>query len=261
MNISIKNSEKADKFAYIFQHMKLFTEQVNVMFEEGRVYIQAMDSARVSIFEIEIAAEWFDEYKRDSDHNLCLGINSSILYKILNTRDKTQSLSIIYSEENSDKLEIRFTGGSKSIFDKQFAAPLIDIEEQIMEIPENDSHAEISINAANFANTISQLKLFGDTLDISCSEEEILFCSNSVDVGQMMVQIGMDDLDEFSINDGANLKLSFSLTHLHNICMYHKICKDLNIKWINEYPMQLTYNIDDSQVKLRFYLAPKFNDA
>jgi proliferating cell nuclear antigen PCNA len=261
MNISIKNSEKADKFAYIFQHMKLFTEQVNVMFEEGRVYIQAMDSARVSIFEIEIAAEWFDEYKRDSDHNLCLGINSSILYKILNTRDKTQSLSIIYSEENSDKLEIRFTGGSKSIFDKQFAAPLIDIEEQIMEIPENDSHAEISINATNFANTISQLKLFGDTLDISCSEEEILFCSNSVDVGQMTVQIGMDDLDEFSINDGANLKLSFSLTHLHNICMYHKICKDLNIKWINEYPMQLTYNIDDSQVKLRFYLAPKFTDA
>jgi proliferating cell nuclear antigen PCNA len=261
MNISIKNSEKADKFAYIFQHMKLFTEQVNVMFEEGRLYIQAMDSARVSIFEIEIAAEWFDEYKRDSDQNLCLGINSSILYKILNTRDKTQSLSIIYSEDNSDKLEIRFTSGSKSVFDKHFAAPLIDIEEQIMEIPENESHAEISINATNFANTISQLKLFGDTVDISCSEEEILFCSNSVDVGQMTVQIGMDDLDEFSINDGANLKLSFSLTHLHNICMYHKICKDLNIKWINEYPMQLTYNIDDSQVKLRFYLAPKFNDA
>jgi hypothetical protein len=130
-----------------------------------------------------------------------------------------------------------------------------------MEIPQNDSHAEISLNATNFANVVSQLKMFGDTLDISCSEEQILFCSNSPESGNMTVEISMDDLDEFSINDGANLKLSFSLNHLHNICMYHKICKDVNIKWINEFPMQITYNIDDSLVKLRFYLAPKFSDA
>ena len=260
MNISLKSSDKADKFAYIFQHMKLFTEQVNVLFEENRVFIQAMDGSRVSIFELEIAAEWFDSYVRENDKNLCLGLNTNILYKILNTRDKSQELSIYYSEENSDKLEVSFRGGNKAIFDKYFAIPLIDIEEQLMEIPQSDSHAEISINSTNFANIISQLKLFGDTLDISCSEEQILFCSNSVDAGKMTVEISMDDLDEFSINDGADLKLSFSLTHLHNICMYHKICKDVEIKWINEYPMQITYNIDNSLLKMRFYLAPKFSD-
>jgi proliferating cell nuclear antigen PCNA len=261
MNISLKSSDKADKFAYIFQHVKLFTEQINIMFEDERVYIQAMDSSRVSIFEIEIASAWFDKYDRENGANLCLGINASILYKILNTRDKSQQLSITYSEENSDKLEVSFKGGSKAIFDKHFSIPLIDIDEQIMEIPQNDSHAEISLNATNFANVVSQLKMFGDTVDISCSEEQILFCSNSPESGNMTVEISMDDLDEFSINDGANLKLSFSLNHLHNICMYHKICKDVNIKWINEFPMQITYNIDDSLVKLRFYLAPKFSDA
>jgi proliferating cell nuclear antigen PCNA len=231
------------------------------MFENERIYIQAMDSSRVSIFEIEIASEWFDTYALGKEANLCLGINASILYKILNTRDKSQELSITYSEENSDKLEIGFKGGSKSVFDKHFSVPLIEIDEQLMEIPQNDSHAEISLNATNFANVVSQLKLFGDTVDISCSEEQILFCSNSPESGTMTVEISMDDLDEFAINDGADLKLSFSLTHLHNICMYHKICKDAEIKWINDFPMQITYNIDDSMVKLRFYLAPKFSDA
>lgn len=261
MNISLKSSDKADKFAYIFQHIKLFTEQINVMFEDERVYIQAMDSSRVSIFEIEIASNWFDTYARENEGNICLGLNASILYKILNTRDKSQELSITYNEEDSDKLEVCFKGGSKAVFDKHFSIPLIDIDEQIMEIPQNDSHAEISLNATNFANVVSQLKLFGDTVDISCSEEQILFCSNSPESGTMTVEISMDDLDEFAINDGADLKLSFSLTHLHNICAYHKICKDVEIKWINEFPMQITYNIDNSLVKLRFYLAPKFSDA
>jgi len=260
MNISLKNSEKADKFAYIFQNMKLFTEQVNILFEENRIYIQAMDTARVSIFEVEIDKTWFDIYTREQDTNVCLGINSSLLYKILNTRDKSQELSIKYTEEESDKLEIHFHGENKSAFDKHFVIPLIDIDEQLMEIPENDSHAEISINSASFANIISQLKLFGDTLDISCSEEKILFCSNSVDAGKMTVEINMDDLDSFAINDGANLKLSFSLNNLHNICTYHKICKDVEIKWINEFPMQVTYLIDNSLVKLKFYLAPKMTD-
>lgn len=260
MNISLLNSEKADKFAYIFQHMKLFTEQINIMFEEERVYIQAMDSARVSIFEIDIKSTWFDKYERTEDGNVCLGINSSILYKILNTRDKSQELSITYDSEESDKLAIRFSSPNKTIFDKNFVIPLIDIDEQIMEIPESDSHAEILINATNFANIISQLRLFGDTIEISCTEEQILLCSNSVDCGNMTVEISMEDLDEFSINDGASLKLSFSLAQLHNICMYHKISKDVQIKWINDFPMQISYAIDNNLLNLRFYLAPKISD-
>jgi len=46
----------------------------------------------------------------------------------------------------------------------------------------------------------------------------------------MTVEIKIDDLDAFSINDGENVNLSFSLAHLHNICTYHKICKDVEIK-------------------------------
>jgi len=240
--------------------MKLFTEQINIMFEEERVYIQAMDSARVSIFEIDIKSTWFDKYERTEAANLCLGINASILYKILNTRDKSQELTITYDEDESDKLSIQFSSPNKAIFDKNFIIPLIDIDEQLMQIPESDSHAEIVINATNFANIINQLRLFGDTIDISCSEEQILLCSNSVDCGKMTVEIKMDDLDEFSINDGASLKLSFSLTQVHNICMYHKISKDVKIKWINDFPMQISYAIDNDLMNLRFYLAPKISD-
>ena len=55
MNIVINNPQKADSFASLFQHIKLFSEHVNVMFEKERVYLQSMDTSRVSIFEIELS--------------------------------------------------------------------------------------------------------------------------------------------------------------------------------------------------------------
>ena len=82
MKIIINNMQKADCFAALFQHIKLMTDNINMMFEHDRLYVQSMDSARVSIFEIIIPSTWFDEYTVNESVNL--GINSSILYKILN---------------------------------------------------------------------------------------------------------------------------------------------------------------------------------
>jgi proliferating cell nuclear antigen len=257
MEIILKNNAKAETFVAIFQHMRIFSDHVNIIFDENRMYLQSMDTSRVSIFEVELQKDWFDNYENSTA--VCLGISASLLYKILSAREKTQELNIVYNEEESDKLSLHFTSDNKSIFDKHFEMPLIDIEEQLMEIPETDSHAELTINSTNFANIINQLKMFGDTLDIDCSEEKICLHSSGQETGKMSVEIGIDDLNEFSINEGANLKLSFSLTCLHNICLYNKICKEVDIKWITDFPMQVTYKIDE-KAKMKFYLAPKISD-
>ena len=79
MNIAITNLQKADCFASIFQHIKLLTDNINIMFEEERMYLQCMDSARVSIFEITIPKTWFDEYTHSVPGGKTIGISSSIL--------------------------------------------------------------------------------------------------------------------------------------------------------------------------------------
>jgi hypothetical protein len=52
---------------------------------------------------------------------------------------------------------------------------------------------------------------------IDCSEEKITLCATSQETGKMMVDINIDDLDEFAINDGETISLSFGLKYLHNI--------------------------------------------
>ena len=260
MNIVIRNQQKSECFSCIFQHIKLFCEHINIMFEKERMYIQSMDSARVSIFEISIPSTWFDVYEHNKPGTMLIGVSSTLLYKILNTRDKIQDTNIIFNTDDSDKLFINFVCENKTIFDKHFEIPLIDLDTDILGIPEFDSQAEFSIQSITFASIISQLKLFSDTIDINCTEEKIILESNSVESGKMTVDINIDDLTSFSINEGETLRLSFSLALLHNICMFNKIAKDMEIHLTDNYPMKIIYYLGDEHTKITFYLAPKIND-
>ena len=74
MNILINDTTKADLFSSLFQHIKLFTEQVNITFNKDKMYLQTMDSSRVSIFEMHLPEKWFNEFKLDNDKTIILGI-------------------------------------------------------------------------------------------------------------------------------------------------------------------------------------------
>lgn len=260
MNISIKDQQKAELFSSLFQHIRVFSDHVNIMFEKERVYMQSMDSAHVSIFEFTIPSTWFDIYEHTSVSAIPIGVNSTILFKILNTREKMQETNIVFNESESDKLFINFTSDNSATFDKRFELPLIDLDYELMEIPDTESNAEFSIPSANFANIINQLKLFGDTIDIECNEEKIELNSLSDGMGKMSVDISIDELSEYSINEGETVQLSFSLTILHNICLYNKIAKEVQIKLIKDFPMKVLYSLGENGANLSFYLAPKIKE-
>jgi proliferating cell nuclear antigen len=257
MNIQLTSPVKAETFATIFQHMKLFTDNINIMFESERMFIQGMDSARVSIFEITLPATWFDEYEHEDQGTILIGISSSLLFRVLNTRDKSQNLIIKFDQENSDKLLVDFVGESKVAFDKHFELPLMNIDEEMMAIPEIDYQAEFSLSSSNYSNMINQMKMFGDCLEIKCSEERIDLLSNSVDLGKMSVNIPIEDLTEFSINEGETLDISFSLNYMHMFCMYSKLSKDVNLSIRDNYPMKMLYKLGEEGAQMTFYLAPK----
>jgi proliferating cell nuclear antigen len=256
MNIFIENTQKAEIFSIIFQHMKVFSEHINILFEPERLYIQSMDSARVMIFEITLPARWFDKYECQASNNI--GISSQILFKILNTRDRMHHIRITSNTANDDHLNIHFTSEDKNCYDKFFEVPLIDLESETMSIPETDYQAEFTLSSGYFSALINQLKVFGDTMDIECSEEKIVLFSKSPDNGKMSVEINIDDLSAFAINEGEKLELSFSLQCLSNICLYNKLSKEIEIKVSPDYPIKIAYYLGgDEDAKMMFYLAPK----
>lgn len=259
MNIIINSPQKADCFAFLFQHIKMFTDHINIMFENERMYIQTMDNSRVSILEINIPKNWFDSY--EVSKGVTIGINANILFRVLNARERSQIITINFKEENNDKLNVHFTSDNKEEFDKHFEISLIDIDSETMNIPEIEYQAEFTLGSANFANIINQLKTFGESLEINCSEEKILLTSSSIDQGKMSCEIKMDDLTSYAIEEGESIKSGFSLNYLHNICLYNKLSKEIEIKISADYPMKIVYNLIGSDTaKMTFFLAPKIGD-
>ena len=104
MEIIIRNSERADKFTAIFQHIKLFTDHIAISCGETHMTMQCMDNAHVAILELSIPANWFDVYNLAS--SVRIGFNATFLHRILSSRDKDQQIQLVYSSEETDKLLI-----------------------------------------------------------------------------------------------------------------------------------------------------------
>ena len=263
MEIVIRNSEHADRFAAIFQHIKLFTDHIAISCSETHMKMQCMDNAHVAILEMSLPAAWFDVYHLAD--SVRIGFNATYLHRILSSRDKEQQIQLVYSSEDADRLLIHLTKPEDPVldtsdnasvktktkekkpttntFDKHFELPLIDIEEEGMQIPDIEYTAELAMHSAQFADIITQLKMFGDTMEVQCSEERIALASTSQDQGKMFVEIGINDLSEFAIDEGADLALSFSLTYLKHFCAYSRISELVSIKFGESYPMRIAYFI------------------
>jgi proliferating cell nuclear antigen len=260
MEIQINQPSNAEIFSGLFQYIKLFTNDINIHFETERLFIQALDASRVSIFEVYLPKGWFDVYNISDENGAVIGINTNNLYKVLHAREKNQSLTMRMDDSSDDKIMLDMTSDNPTIFDKHFQLPLIDIDTEMMHIPSMEYKADFSLPSNTFATLIDQLKMFGETLRIECSEDKIQLFSESLDSGKMSVDIPIDDLVSFAIEEDEQLDISFALTYLHNICLYSKLAKTVDISMTTDYPIRIQYLLDDSNAKIVYYLAPKIDD-
>lgn len=258
MEFHLTTPQKCDMFTTIFQNLKVFTEHVNIQFTDEQIYIQGMDSSHVSIYELSLKSAWFDSYKCEKP--VTLGINTNIFSRVLSSREKSQDMTFVYGEKNEDKLIIHFCNGKNdNDFDRHFEMPLVSITTDLLQIPEIEYQAEFTLSAEEMAILIKQLKMFGDTMDIECSEENIFISSNSDSLEKMSGEIKMSKLSSYSIEEGAKISISFSLIYMNNICMFHKIANEIEVSIREEYPMKIRYNIGE-EASMNFYLAPKIKD-
>jgi len=260
MHLTISEPTKLYTFTYVLQNIRSFTEFIELHFKEDGLYMQTLDSSRITIMELKLSNTWFDAY--EFSENITLGINSNIIAKILSTYQKGHSMTITFDKNNEDTLDIEFKSECKDILNKEFTMPLVSLDEEQMSIPENESTAQFSISSNNFGNIISQLSNFGESIQINCNEENIDFIANG-DSGSMKVKIDIDDLNEFAIVEDSSLELRYSLIYLSKIATFSKICKAVEIHLTHNYPLQVNYYLDeenDEKNVLKLFLAPQYND-
>jgi len=143
----------------------------------------------------------------------------------------------------------------KNEFKKLFKIPLSEYEYEEMVIPVVDYDAEFSLSSKLVVDMFAQLNNFGNDIMVKCSEESIHLTTTSVN-GEMCVQIPIDDLSSYSIVEGEEVILNYSLLYLNKMCITNKLTSEIEFYISNECPMKIAYPLGEGS-SLVFYMAPK----
>jgi proliferating cell nuclear antigen PCNA len=258
MKLCIQNKIKKELFIAIFQSLKNCNSIITLVFREDGLFIQGMDKSHVCMFELLLKKTWFNMYE-NTDNDKFLSLDSQIFSTVLNFLNDSFSMEIYQvDKENFLNIDLIKMDGVTGEFNKYFKIPLADVDNEILSLPNIDYDAEFSINSKKICEITSQMLLFGTDMEIECSEEKIQFITSGV-TGDMIVNIPMDDLKEYSITEGEFIQLKYSLTYINKMCLSSKLSLNVEFSISCDYPMKIHYDLDEDSF-LNFHIAPKIVD-
>lgn len=258
MNIQVIDKSKKDIFVSIFHLLKNCSGHINATFGEDALHVQGMDKSHVCLFDLTLKKKWFSEYNVVKEKKLCF--DSSIFYSIISIKSEDQSMVIKHVD--TDHLCIEYhkekdkeNKDKKGDYSKFFTMPLVEYEYDEMTIPETEYDAELSLPSKKVTDMLSQLNHFGDDLQIKCSDEYVDFKTTG-NSGEMRVNIEVDEMSSYSVVEGEEINLNYSLTYLAKMCITNKLSNDIDFCVSSECPMKIQYSLGDDSTLL-FYIAPK----
>lgn len=262
MRLTIENKSTQEIFVAIFQVLKNWSTCINICFDKDRLYIQSIDKSHVCLAYIDIKSNWFTNYECIKPTKVT--VDAQYFAVLMNYALKHDSIEIKFDNEiEPDKIYINFLNNKdiankKGSYDHFFELKLIDLDEDGLEIPEVEYSVEFEIDTKKFIEVISELYTIGQNLNIVCNEDKVELNSNG-DSAKLKVNIPINDLNEYAINEGEELNISFSLNHIYKMCCSLKIAPTIELSLSSEYPLSLKYKLGEDS-KVVFFIAPKIYD-
>jgi proliferating cell nuclear antigen len=259
MRVVISNPKHSSAIGVIFASLKPFTTTIALNITTEGIYIQGMDTSQVCLFECNLGSDWFDSFEVEEEDVERIALSTSIASKVMATRAGNQIVTL-EADPDSDKLSISFTGVS-DIYDKHFELPLMEIDIDTINVPENDSDVDLVLPSKNFSELISQFEIFDTTLLFTFTEEEIVMKASGDD-GSMSTTMKLEDVSEYAIGEGEEVKQSFALRYIKMMAAFGKLANEVSMEFGDDQPLRLKYILssDDEESYIRFFLAPKIND-
>ena len=265
MKLVINSESKIQKLIVMFKVLKQVTNMITVYCDKDKLYIQALDPAKISIADYTLYAKWFDEYEIDNDTHF--GVNTSTFCSVLGYYIENGKLTLEFSDD-SDKLCISYdTDDEKAIVThKTYNVPLIDIESDLLSMPDLEYEADLGMSLSLFNSIISEISSFSSGINFNIDEDSIKFktrdhCFTSEDKIDCETEINIDieNVDEFSIDEDCKINVSFTTSYISYVSNFVKIFKNVKIGMSNDMPLQLLFEEEDNYT-IKLYVAPAIDE-
>jgi len=229
------------------------------------ISLQAMDSSHVSLVALLLRKDGFDFYR--CDRNISLGINLASMAKILKCAGNDDRVTIRADDAGDVVTFIFESKNDDRILD--FELKLMNIESDVLGIPDQQYSAVVSLSANGFKKICSDMTTIGDTVVIATTKEGVKFSvSGELGTGNILLKRGSSvdsssgkDKDEptLSIDLVEPVALTFALRYLNFFAKATALSNQVTLSLAKDVPLVTEYRIEELGY-VRFYLAPKIED-
>jgi proliferating cell nuclear antigen len=241
---------QASAFKATFEVMKDILNDVNIYISKNGFSIITLDTARVALVDIYMAAENFEEFECETP--VYAGVNVSNMYKLLKMISNSDILTV--SITSPEYLDISIENNTRNTH-TNFKLKLLDIDDERIEVPKinmtiittmpSSDFQRICRDMNNIANEITVVR-HNDQFEVSCDG----------DFAQQNTVIKCSDEAKF---DGR-ISGTYSLKYLNLFTKATGMCSIIQIMQEEENRfLVLKYNIANLG-ELKFYLATKIED-
>jgi proliferating cell nuclear antigen len=240
MAIELKNTVPWKK---AIDSISSFISEGNFHFSDSGIFFKAIDQSQVVFVEFELPKSVFDKY---SIEPTLVGVDLVELGRIMNRATPEDRLSMDLTES---ELFLVFDGETT----RHFSLPLIDINEEEINIPETKFDAKIELNSRILKEAIKDAALFGSSavFKIKNSSFSIESQGSSGTVKATLKPAKVTSIKNTEKPEKPEIISKYSLNFLQNIVKEADLDKKIFLEMKTDSPMRISYSLGPSNIQFR----------
>jgi len=214
-----------------------FISEGNFHFSDNGIFFRAIDQSQVVFVNFEFPKKLFEKYSIEPS---LVGVDIVELSRIMNRAMPDDKLIMNVSES---ELLIDFEGE----LSRKFSLPLIDINEEEVNIPETNFDSKVEISARILKETLKDASLFGSSV-VFRLKNNVFMVESQGSSGTLKTQLKQAKV---SSNKNSDVTSKFSLNFLQNIVREADSEKKILLELKNDAPMKISYSLGTSDINFR----------
>lgn len=237
-------------FKTSFEVLKDIINDANMYFTKDGIRILTLDTARSALVDLNLSCENFESYSCPTD--VVAGVNITNTYKILKTITNNDTLTVEILQP--DYMNIHIENSTKKS-NTHFRLKLLDINEEIIEVPKVDMTVMTTLPSVDFQRICRDMNNLGQEIEITRRADKfIIKCDGDFAHQETVVECTDDTQFSGCISAAYSLKYINLFTRATSMCSTIQVMQEETHKFLI-----LKYNVANLGV-LSFYLASKIED-
>lgn len=244
-------------FRILMTALKDILLETNISFQKDGIRIINMDKSNTILVHLFLQSENFEYYDCKKE-KIIIGANMFHLFKLINTIDTDDTLSIYiekedYNEGIVEHLVLKFENKQKEQCKIQ-KLKLIEPDHEELKIPDVKFSSIINLPSNDFQKIIRDLNCISDKLEIKSIKNQLIFKCQGTFASAEIIRSESDGMG-FIQKHNKVIQGEYSLKNLNYFIKCTNLCNHIEMYMENDLPLIIQYNVASLGV-IKLGLAP-----